>query len=132
MQGDVEVLRTAYDAFARRDLGAVLDALDPEIEWTIPEGARFAGGTHRGHVEALASILMAPHEDLDAFSTEPEEFLDCGPTVVVLGCHRGSHDGRAFEIPFAHVWTLAGGLCTRCRSYVDTALLNALVLAPDG
>jgi ketosteroid isomerase-like protein len=45
---------------------------------------------------------------------------------VVLGHHRGVNATvvQAFEVPFAHVWTMKDGLAIRFRSYVDTALLR--------
>ncbi|MEW6582132.1 MAG: nuclear transport factor 2 family protein [Actinomycetota bacterium] len=130
VQADVELLRNAYDAFARRDLPAVLDIMHPDIEWVIPAGASF-GGVHRGHVSAVRKVLMSAPADGNAFRTEPEEFLEAGGAVVVLGNHRGrvGGDGAEFEIPFAHVWELRDGLVVRCRSYVDTAQLNAVLAA---
>jgi ketosteroid isomerase-like protein len=32
-QENVEVLREGYDAFARGDLDAVLERLDPDVDW---------------------------------------------------------------------------------------------------
>jgi uncharacterized protein len=127
VQADVELLRDTYAAFARRDLPAVLDAFHPDIEWTIPAGSTL-GGTHRGLDGTVAEVLMAPPEASDDFRTEPEEYLDAGDTIVVLGAHRGTtRSGKDFEVHFAHVWTMRHGLAIRCRSYVDTARLNAVL-----
>jgi uncharacterized protein len=120
---DVELLRNAYAAFARRDFPALLDVLAPDIEWVEPAGADGIAGTHRGYEEVLRGVLHKVPACPDVFRVEPEEFLDAGDQVIVLGHHRGpaEGDGRSFAIPFAHVWTLSDGWAVRFRAYFDTA-----------
>jgi len=36
-QPSVGIIRAAYDAFARRDIPAVLAAFDPQIHWQVPD-----------------------------------------------------------------------------------------------
>lgn len=126
---DVMLLRRTYAAFARRDPAAVIDALDPDIEWVVPEGAGAIGGVRRGHEAFLGFMLMFP-EDPARFRSEPREYLDCDDRVVVLGHHRGStEEGFPIEIPFAHVWTVRDGAAVRFEGYSDSALLRDLLPA---
>lgn len=126
---DVMLLRRCYAAFDRRDPAAVIDALDPEIEWVVPEGSGAIGGVRRGHEEFLQFMLLFP-DDRERFRSEPEEFLDAGDRVVVLGHHRGTtEDGDPVEIPFAHVWTIRDGVAARFQGHSDSARLRELLRA---
>ena len=46
----------------------------------------------------------------DEFSAVPDEFLDAGAEVVVLGRYRGvaKETRKQLDVPFVHVWTLRG------------------------
>ena len=52
----------------------------------------------------------------------PQEFLDAGPDVVVLGRYRGiaRETGKILDVPFVHVWTFEDGLAIRFRQFLDT------------
>jgi hypothetical protein len=52
----------------------------------------------------------------------PEEFLDAGDTVVVLGRYGGTckATGRAIHAQMAHVWRVSGGKAAAFQQYVDT------------
>jgi ketosteroid isomerase-like protein len=53
------VLSARIHAFERGDIGSVLGAFDPEIEWFEPEVEGLAyGGAHRG-LEAVANEVLA-------------------------------------------------------------------------
>ncbi|MGE5635516.1 MAG: nuclear transport factor 2 family protein [Nocardioidaceae bacterium] len=58
-----------------------------------------------------------------ASRSSPEEFIDAGERVVVLGRYRGhgSDTGIPLDAPFAHIWTIHGGKAVRYRDYYDTA-----------
>jgi len=53
---DVQVLRSAYDGFAREDIPAVMAAFDDATEWRGPDSLPF-GGTFRGH-EGVARVRL--------------------------------------------------------------------------
>jgi len=57
------------------------------------------------------------------FSATPDQFLDAGSEIVVLGRYRGvaKGTGKLLDVPFVHVWTVADGKATRFRQFVDTA-----------
>jgi ketosteroid isomerase-like protein len=121
---NVDIIRGAYDAFGRGDIEAVLAVLDESIEWYAPDELP-DGGTYRGPrgVAQFFGSLPAHYEEL---RVEPDRFLDAGDQVIVEGHHRGTINGAAFEVGFAHVWTAQNGKATRFREYNDSGKLLPL------
>jgi uncharacterized protein len=120
---NLEIVRRSYEAFERGDLDAVLADLDPEIEWHQAQGLPH-GGLYRGRDEVRRNVF----EPLDAewwseFSALPDEILDAGDELVVLGRYRGTAKGtgKRLDVPFVHVWTLRDERATRFRQFLDTA-----------
>ena len=108
--GNVEIARSAYDAFNRRGVEGILDFLDPAIEWRAWE--RFSRDTHvdHGH-EGARRVLAVYEENISELRVEPHEFIDAGEHVVVPfrlhGRARGSGEAVGYEL--VHVWTLPAG-----------------------
>jgi ketosteroid isomerase-like protein len=122
--GNVALLRRSYEAFNRGDVAAVVEALDPGMEWDEPDlpGVSFSG-EHRGREQLRRKVLEPVRDEIEGFQVEPEEFIDAGAQVVVLGRYRGHgrDTGIGLDAPFAHVWTMRGGKPVRYRDYYDTA-----------
>lgn len=53
----------------------------------------------------------------------PEQFLDAGSDVVVIGRYRGvaRETGKRLDVPFVHVWTFRDDLAVHFRQFLDTA-----------
>jgi uncharacterized protein len=119
----VEIIKRSYDAFARKDLTGVMGDMHPEIEWQQAQGLPH-GGTYHGLEEVRRNIF----EPLDAewweeFSAVPDEFLEAGDEVVVVGRYRGvaKQSRKLLDVPFVHIWTMRDGTAIRFRQYLDTA-----------
>lgn len=119
---NVEVVQSAYEAFARRDIESVLAVLDPEIEWIEPEleGLPY-GGTHHG-AEAVANEVFALiPQTWETVDVRPEELIDGGDTVVAIGQFTARAKGREEgSWRFAHVWKMRNGKALRIEPFVDT------------
>ncbi len=50
----------------------------------------------------------------EGFAAIPDEFIDAGDTVVVLGTYSGRYrsTGKSFQANFAHVWKIRTGKAT--------------------
>ena len=123
---NVRVVRDAYAAFLRGDLGALLLALSEDVEWRVPGPVQtlpFAG-VYRGrrHVGEFFATLGAT---LEFESFEPSEFIAQGDRVVVLGRRRDRFrkTGRVAETDWAAVFTLRGRHIASYVVYEDTAAL---------
>lgn len=124
-RSNLEIVQAAYEAFGRGDVPAVLEILDPEIEWTEAEGFPY-GGTYHGPEEVLEGVFARLGSEWEGFRAVPESYVDGGSTVVALGEYSGTYreTGRAFRAPFAHVWTLEDGKAVEFRQFTDTALVR--------
>lgn len=118
----VAVVRRSYEAFARGDIDGVVAGMHPEIEWHQAQGLPH-GGVYRGLDDVRAGIFDPLERDWwSEFSADPQEFLDAGDEIVVLGRYRGvaKGTGRSLDVPFVHVWTMRGERAVRFRQFLDT------------
>lgn len=119
----LEIVQRSYDAFGRGDMDAVVADMHPDIEWHQAQGLPH-GGLYRGLDEVRRNVFDPLEESWwDAFSADPDEFLDAGGQVVVIGRYRGvaKGTGKRLDVPFVHVWTFAGAQAIRFRQFLDTA-----------
>lgn len=117
----LDAVHGVYDAFAKGDIPAVLGFLAPDIEWTEAEGFPY-GGTYKGPNAVLEGVFMRLGTEWDGYSAVPDEFIDAGDTVVVLGKYSGKYKatGKSFQANFAHVWNVREGKAFKFRQYTDT------------
>jgi uncharacterized protein len=121
--GNVELVKRSYEAFARDDMDGVLGDMHPDIEWHQAQGLPH-GGFYKGLDEVRRNIFDPLDEEWwDEFTATPDEFLDAGDEVVVIGRYRGTakQTGKELDVPFVHVWTIAGDKAVRFRQFLDTA-----------
>jgi ketosteroid isomerase-like protein len=128
---NVELIKNMYAAFELGDIDSVLGAFHPDIEWVEPEVEGLAyGGVHRGRDVVAGSVLGQMAQTWEAFELAPEEWIDGGDTVCVLGQFKARvGGGREGSWRFAHVWKVRDGKAVRQESFFDTLaewrLLNA-------
>jgi ketosteroid isomerase-like protein len=122
---DIKTLRATYSAFQRSEGEELPEHVAHDIEWNLPEAVPW-GGTHHGP-GGIQAFLEIFHEHVEGSWADPDEFLDAGDRVVVLGRMRGRSKahGTGFEVAFAHVWGLTDGVPSSMRSYFDTAPVMA-------
>ena len=122
---NLDSVRSVYDAFAKGDIPSVLGFLSPDIEWTEAEGFPY-GGTYTGPDAVLAGVFTRLGTEWEGFAAAPEEFVDGGDTVVVLGQYGGKYKatGKSLRADFAHVWKVREGKAVSFKQYVDTLLVQ--------
>ena len=130
--GNVDVTRDVYASLERWDLGAVLGAFDPAIEWREAEGnpAELDGRPWSGPSMVREKLFDRIAASWDRFQAVPLVFHDAADIVVVEGRYRGTVrvSGRAVDAQFCHIWRLRDGKMTRFQQYVDTAQLQQATL----
>ncbi|MGH3071924.1 MAG: nuclear transport factor 2 family protein [Gaiellaceae bacterium] len=120
---NIDATRRSYEAFARGDMDGVVADMHPEIEWHQAQGLPH-GGLYHGLDEVRRAIFDPLDEEWwDDFSADPDELLDAGDEVIVIGRYRGraKGTGKRLDVPFVHVWTYRNGKATRFRQFLDTA-----------
>ena len=122
---NLDSVKAVYDAFATGDIPTVLGTFSPDIAWTEAEGFPYAG-TYHGPRGVLEGVFMRLGSEWEGFAAVPDEFIDAGDIVVVLGKYSGKYKatGKSFQAHFAHVWRLSEGKATQFTQYVDTLLVD--------
>ncbi|MEV0587073.1 nuclear transport factor 2 family protein [Nonomuraea sp. NPDC050310] len=117
-------VRESYAASARGDVAGVLAALAPDARWTEMAGFPCAG-TYVGPDEVLKGVFARLGEEWEGFAAEPEEYVDAGDVIVVIGVYRGVYraTGKAMQARFTHVWKLYDGTVIGFEQFTDTLLV---------
>jgi ketosteroid isomerase-like protein len=120
---NIESLRRAYDAFARRDIPSVLEVMSPDIEWDATDALAHTGVYH-GY-EGVAEYLRQLSGVWEDFGLEPEQFVESanGKSVLVLGVTQGrlKATGERIEARFAHIGHVRDGKVVKVKICLDRA-----------
>ena len=81
---NVEVARQLIQAFNRRDLAAMTQRFDPQIEWKPGGPAAVERAVYRGRDE-VSSGFAATWETWELFHMEESEVRDLGDSILWLG-----------------------------------------------
>ncbi len=120
---NVALIKSIYEAFANGDVPGVLGRMAPGIVWNEAESFPYADRNPYVGPEAVASGVFARiGTEWDGFAVMPEEFLDAGDTIVVLGRYLGSYKatGKAQRTQMVHVWRVKDGKAAGFQQYADT------------
>jgi ketosteroid isomerase-like protein len=81
-------------------------------------------GTHSGK-EEVGSLFSGMRERWEGLVLSPDEFVEQGDAVVVLGHLEGraKATGTDVKVPFVHVWRMRGGKVYRGQALTDTAVV---------
>ena len=112
----ITVVRKAFEAFARRDLAALVKLTDPEVELFVPTAVLAnERRCYRGH-DGIARYVQDVVRVWKRLEVIPESFREIGNHVVAIGRVRAkARDGLAIVNPAAWVWELREGrLCWGC------------------
>jgi uncharacterized protein len=126
-----DVVRDVYDAFARRDVDAVLALVDPAFEFWPQGTSELArrGGPYVGP-DGLREYFADVEAVWEELRLEPGELRVAGNGVVAFGTVTGRAGGRPFHTGAIWVWKLRDGRVLSCRA-VATAAEALAVAAAD-
>jgi len=111
---NVEAVRSAWEAFTRRENEAVFLLYDPDVEiYDV-----FHDRTYRG-LEGVRDYFREWVSVFDALGSEVEQWIDAGDDVIAVlrSRGRGKRSGVPVEQRESHVWTLRDGKLRRLRIY---------------
>jgi ketosteroid isomerase-like protein len=129
---NVELVRTALQAFNREGIDAIAPGIHPDFETTTPSSLAVEPDTYRG-MEGIRRWMDAWGDTMDEVRFEADELIDGGERVVAV-CRlvtRSATTGIELEQRVAMVWTLRDGLAVRLDPYAtrDEALRAAGIAA---
>ena len=119
---NVDSAKAAYEAFGSGDMATLRGFYTDDAEWWTSEETP-NGGLVSGADAILENFAQIP-QYWSEFSVAPEEYIDGGDTVVVLGTISGTaaQGGGSFESPYAHVLRYdSGGKLVRGDFHSDSA-----------
>jgi uncharacterized protein len=118
MGQEAQVVQTAYEAFGRGDIPAVLDTFSEDIEWNVP--AALPHGMQVTGRDGAGSFFAGIPEHWDGFDVQIEEIVDGGNRVIGIGRASGTLKGVGeASYGFTHVFDVENGEVVRFREYVD-------------
>jgi uncharacterized protein len=104
--------------------------MDPNIEWDEPQAPGYpAGGIHRGPQAVANEVFGTIPTYYEEFAAVPQEFIDAGDRVIVLGEHqgKGKASGTSLRAPFVHIATFRDGKWVRFQVYTNTGAIAAAI-----
>ena len=122
-QENVEAFKRFTAAQNRRDVAAMLDELDPEVEWhSVIMGSLSGEATVFRGRDGVRDMLRNLYEAFDEFKVEYPEIRDLGDRLVAFGrwTSRGEASGAETAAPVAPVVDFRNGKAIRVWTYFDS------------
>jgi ketosteroid isomerase-like protein len=117
MGTNAALVNDAYAAFGRGDIGAVLDMLTDDVEWSSP-GVLPHGGGYRGKAE-VGSFFAAIGANWQALPLDIESVGEVnGSVLAVLRADGTRTNGDQRSYGAVHVFDFRAGKISRFREYV--------------
>src|SRR6478672_5700299 len=122
------VINGLYEAFARADIGAILGALDEQIDWRSPENLPH-GGHYTGRVD-VGRFFAGIGEHWEHLDVDIDGIFSGGDRVIALATANGRlRTGEDARYTAVHAWTVRDGTPVAFAETVDAPLSLPSVVA---
>jgi ketosteroid isomerase-like protein len=116
-ESNVDLARRAFEAFGERDLAALLELMDDEVEFLPATASLTTGGEpYRGH-EGITRYLDDVGRVWKELRVYPSDYRDLGESVVALGRIHARGGGMIIDRPTGWVWRFRDGKIVWGRVY---------------
>ena len=119
---NVDIVRRGFEAGNRRDVEALIEVLDREVEWhsALLMSLEGEAAVYRGH-EGIREFFRDLDGLFDKLHAEYPEIRDLGDRVVGIGriSMRGKGSGAQTESPLVTVVDLKNGKAIRVQTYLE-------------
>lgn len=122
MNTNVNLVMNLYEAFARKDINAILNFISEDVEWGEPENPyNPAGGTRKGHSGFLEWLNIGKNAE-DILMLEPKRFLTDNDSVAVIGYMKclAKATGKVYESDFVHWAVIKNNKIVKFQEFFDT------------
>jgi ketosteroid isomerase-like protein len=116
---NVEVVRRAWEAWDRGDMGALFDFYDPDVEWDMTHSYVPDMGLFHGH-DGIREFFREWRAFFVEYHAEAEEFVDAGDSVIVRVRQAGRGRASSVDVEMPAYWqlyTLRDGRAVRVAIY---------------
>ncbi|PLQ00275.1 nuclear transport factor 2 family protein [Cupriavidus pauculus] len=128
METPTEIAKASYAAYRTGKEENLLALFADEVEWEFvgPQSELRYAGPRRTKTE-IREVFRQMGEDEELHDFKPTEFIECGDRLVVVGEVKGrvkcsgKHCGKAYVVPWVHIFTMREGKIVRWRGFYDTA-----------
>ena len=133
-EGNVEIVRKAWEAWSRADMAALFEFYDPDVEWDVSHSYVPDMGVFRGH-DGIRAFFREWGAFFEEYWAEAQEYVDAGENVLVR-IHQGGR-GRVSTVdvempPYWQLYRLRDGRAVRVEIYRERAdALSAAGLGPQ-
>jgi len=121
-QENVEAFKRGLEAINRRDVEAMLEELDPQVEWHDVFSLMLVGEAkvYRGH-EDVRELFRDLFAAFAVIESEYPEIRDVGDQLVAIGRlrARGMESGAELESQVVSVCEMKNGKVLRIQTYLD-------------
>ena len=121
-QENVEMVRRIYELWARRELAAIPDFFDPQVEVDLSRNV-FNPDVYHGHA-GIERVIQGLEDMWDDFGIVPTEILDAGEKVLATVTIRGTgkESGVHVAMQVMNIWTIRDAKIVRVEGgYRDRA-----------
>ena len=120
-QQHVEIARRVIDAFNRRDVDAIFECVNPDVEWLPAMPVTFGGGPLRGR-EGIESYIREVTDTWKEYRVVGQDFRDLGEEEVLVLSRiegRGAGSGGLVDAAMGQIFDFRDGKIARVRTYLD-------------
>jgi len=103
------LVRTIFDAFARKEGFALRGLFAEDAVWTVP-GRGVMAGVYRGREEIFRFLALLPKETDGTYGSELEDVLASDERAAALYRARGTRRGRTLELDQVLLFGIEDGL----------------------
>jgi ketosteroid isomerase-like protein len=129
-EDNIKLVRTAYEAFGRGDIAAVLDLIHDDCDWGVEASAHIAPyyGIRHGRSEILAFFQeLGSTFEVERF--EPIAMAGAGDDVLAVVAYgiKSNATGKSATMNIHHHFKVVDGRLTYFRGSEDTELVKDLL-----
>ena len=103
------LVRTIFDAFARKEGFALRGLFAEDAVWTVP-GRGVMAGVYRGREEIFRFLALLPKQTDGTYGSELEDVLASDERAAALYRARGTRRGRTLELDQVLLFGIEDGL----------------------
>jgi uncharacterized protein len=120
-QQNVEIAKRVIAAFNRRDVDAIFECVNSDIEWFPAMPVTFGGGALRGR-EGIESYIREVSDTWEEYRVVAQDFRDLGDDQVLVLSRvegRGAGSGGLVDAEMGQIFDFRAGKISRVRTYLD-------------